>query len=172
MDQYACNLKYQIPTGSDVTKTLEATIDIAATPQQVWAVLGDLGRMKEFSPQCRLMKTVGGPARVGSTTINVNRKGLLVWPTTSKILAFEPGRELRFRINENRSIWSYVLEPTETGTRVVQRREAPTGTSKVSQTLINLAMGGTESFDAEMVVGMNATLARVKNVVETTPATL
>ncbi len=116
------------------------------------------------------MKTVGGPAGVGSTTININRKGLLVWPTTSKILTFEPGRELRFRVNENRTIWSFVLEPTETGTRVVQRREAPTGTSKVSKTLINLAMGGTDSFDDEMVVGMNATLARVKNAVETTPA--
>ena len=153
-----------------MTRTLEATIDIAASPERVWAVLGDLGRMKEFSPQCRLMKTVGGPAGVGSTTININRKGLLFWPTTSKILTFEPGRELRFRVNENRTIWSFVLEPTETGTRVVQRREAPTGTSKVSKTLINLAMGGTDSFDDEMVVGMNATLARVKNAVETTPA--
>ncbi len=113
------------------------------------------------------------PVGVGTTTININRKGLLVWPTTSKILTFERDRELRFRVNENRTIWSFLLEPIETGTRVVQRREAPpTGTSKVSQLLIKLAMGGTESFDDEMVVGMNATLARVKNAVETTPATV
>ncbi|MDV2474450.1 SRPBCC family protein [Rhodococcus zopfii] len=155
-----------------MSRTLEATIDISATPQQVWAVLADLERMGEFSPQCRRMTVRGGPVGVGTTTININRKGLLVWPTTSKILTFERDRELRFRVNENRTIWSFLLEPIETGTRVVQRREAPTGTSKVSQLLIKLAMGGTESFDDEMVVGMNATLARVKNAVETTPATV
>ncbi|MBH0120656.1 SRPBCC family protein [Rhodococcus sp. HM1] len=155
-----------------MSRTLEATIDISASPQQVWAVLADLPRMKEFSPQCRGMKVLGGPVGVGTSTININRRGALVWPTTSKILTFEPGRELRFRVNENRTIWSFVLEPTETGTHVVQRREAPTGTTKISRTLINLAMGGTESFDDEMIVGMNATLTRLKHVVEATPVTV
>lgn len=149
-----------------MSKTLEATVEIAAPPERVWSVLSDLERMGEWSPQCRKMIIRGGPVARGTTTININKKGLLVWPTTSKVLTFEPGRELQFRINENRSIWTFALEPTETGTRVVQRREAPRGTSKVSQTLIKYFMGGQDSFDDDMVIGMNATLARVKNEVE------
>jgi hypothetical protein len=149
-----------------MSKTLEATIDVAADPNRVWSVVSDLQRMGEWSPQCRKMIVRGGSVGAGTTTININRKGLLVWPTTSKVLTFEPGRELRFRINENRSIWSFVLETTDTGTRIVQRREAPTGTSKVSQTLIKYILGGQENFDDDMVVGMNSTLARIKNEVE------
>lgn len=153
-----------------MSRTLEATIDISASPQQVWAVVADLKRMGEFSPQCRRMTVLGGPVGVGTKTVNINRKGLLVWPSTAKVLTFEPGRELRFRVNENRTIWSFVLEPIDGGTRIVQRREAPTGTSKISKILINLAMGGADSFDDDMVVGMNATLAKLKNAVETAHA--
>lgn len=149
-----------------MSKTLEATIDITATPEQVWAVVSDLKRMSEWSPQTRKMIVRGGPVSVGTTTINVNKKGLLVWPTTAKVITFEPGRELRFRINENRSIWSFTLEPTSTGTRVVQRREAPTGTSKLSQTLVKYVLGGPEAFDDDLTVGMNSTLARLKNEIE------
>ncbi|MFD6855772.1 SRPBCC family protein [Rhodococcus sp. NPDC060090] len=149
-----------------MSKTLEATIDVAADPDRVWSVVSDLQRMGEWSPQCRKMIVRGGSVGPGTSTININRKGVLVWPTTSKVLTFEPGRELRFRVNENRSIWSFVLEPTETGTRIVQRREAPTGTSKVSQTLIKYILGGQENFDDDMVVGMNSTLARIKNEAE------
>ncbi|OLL18557.1 MULTISPECIES: SRPBCC family protein [unclassified Rhodococcus (in: high G+C Gram-positive bacteria)] len=149
-----------------MSKTLEATVEIAASPQQVWHVISDLKRMGEWSPQCRKMAVLGGPVGVGTKTINVNRKGLLVWPTTAKVLAFEPGRLLRFRVNENRTVWSFTLEPTDTGTRVIQRREAPTGTSKVSQFLIDKVLGGATAFDDDMVVGMNATLARIRSEAE------
>lgn len=149
-----------------MSKTLEATIDVAAPPHRVWSVVSDLKRMGERSPQCRKMIVRGGPVGVGTTTVNVNRKGLLVWPTTAKVLTFEPDRELRFRVNENGTVWSFTLEPTETGTRLVQRREAPAGTSALSRTLIRYVLGGSDKFDDDMVVGMNTTLARIKNEAE------
>jgi len=149
-----------------VSKTLEATIDVAAPPHHVWAVVSDLQRMGEWSPQCRKMIIRGGPVAKGTTTININRKGLLVWPTTSKVIAFDPHRELRFRVNENGSVWSFLLEPTETGTRIVQRREAPNGTSKISRILIDKVLGGADRFEDEMVIGMNSTLARIRNEAE------
>lgn len=149
-----------------MTNTLEASIEIAATPQDVWAIVSDLKRMGEWSPQCRKMR-VSGEVREGTKTFNINRKGLLVWPTTSKVIRFEPNKAIAFRINENRSIWSYTLEPTETGTRVVERREAPTGTSQLSQFLIKTVLGGADAFETEMIAGMNATLARIKNEAET-----
>ena len=66
-----------------MSKTLEATIEITASPEQVWRVVSDLKRMGEWSPQCRRMIVRGGPVSAGTTTININKKGLLVWPTTS-----------------------------------------------------------------------------------------
>ena len=38
-----------------MSKTLEATVEITASPQQVWQVISDLKRMGERSPQCRKM---------------------------------------------------------------------------------------------------------------------
>jgi len=75
---------------------------------------------------------------------------------------FEPHRDFAFRIKDNATIWSFTLEPTETGTRVVQRREAPDGTTRISDTLIRRVMGGQESFQGELRTGMQQTLRRLK----------
>ncbi|MFI8568464.1 SRPBCC family protein [Rhodococcus sp. NPDC078407] len=145
-----------------MSKTLEATIDIAATPETVWSIVSDLQRMGEWSPQCKKMKVFGGPVGKGTKTLNVNRKGLLVWPTSSKVVTFEPNRELAFRIVENKTIWSYTLTPSATGTTVVEKRRAPSGTSALSSLLVKRVLGGTDEFDVELVEGMNATLRRIK----------
>ena len=146
--------------------TLEASIDIDATPQDVWAVVSDLKRMGEWSPQCRKMRVLGGVVEEGTKTVNINREGFLVWPTTSKVVKFQPNKAIAFRILENRTIWSYELEPTASGTKVIERREAPTGTSKVSQFLVKTVLGGNDDFEVDLVNGMNTTLARIKSAAE------
>lgn len=149
-----------------MARTLEATIDIDAAPNDVWAIVSDLKRMGEWSPQCRKMKVLGGTVGEGTKTVNLNRKGLLVWPTTSKVVRYVPEKTIAFRIVENRTIWSYEIEPTATGSRVVERREAPTGTSRVSQVLVKVVLGGNEDFEKDLVEGMNATLRRIKSEAE------
>jgi len=146
-----------------VSKTLEASIDVDASPEQVWKVVSDLKRMGEWSPQCKKMKVFGGDVRKGTTTLNINRKGLLVWPTTAKVVEFQPNKAIAFRIAENKTIWSYTLTPSATGTTVVEKREAPTGTSAVSGFLVKNVLGGIEQFDVELVDGMNKTLQRIKS---------
>jgi uncharacterized protein YndB with AHSA1/START domain len=145
---------------------LEASTHIKATPEQVWAVVSDLKRMGEWSPQCRkVVVRGGGPVTLGTKTVNVNKRGLLVWPTTAKVVRFEPNKEIAYRINENNSIWSFTINPTEDGVELTERREAPQGTSKVSQVLINVAMGGEKPFDAELEDGMAQTLSKIKAAV-------
>ncbi|OZC48269.1 SRPBCC family protein [Rhodococcoides fascians] len=146
-----------------MSKTLEASIDVDASPEQVWKVVSDLKRMGEWSPQCKKMKVFGGDVRKGTTTLNINRKGLLVWPTTAKVVEFQPNKAIAFRIVENKTIWSYTLTPSATGTTVVEKREAPTGTSAVSGFLVKNVLGGIEQFDVELVDGMNKTLQRIKS---------
>jgi len=149
-----------------MTTTLEATVDIDATPEQVWTVLSDLKRMPEFSPQCRRMIVLGGAAREGARTLNLNRQGWKFWPTTSKIVRFEPNKAIAFRVVENRTIWSYELEATSTGTKVTELRAAPTGINKASNLAVNKLLGGVPQFEVELLEGMNATLAKIKEAVE------
>jgi len=42
---------------------LQAQVDIDAPVTTVWALVSDLNRMPQWSPQCRLMKALGGPPR-------------------------------------------------------------------------------------------------------------
>lgn len=142
---------------------LEASTEIKASPEKVWELVSDLKRMGEWSPQCRkVVVRGGGPVTLGTKTINVNKRGLLVWPTTAKVVRFEPNKEIAYRITENGSIWSFTITPTEAGVKLTERREAPNNTKKVSQVLINVAMGGEKPFDAELVDGMNQTLGKIK----------
>jgi uncharacterized protein YndB with AHSA1/START domain len=144
---------------------LEASIDIAAAPERVWAVVSDLERMPEWSPQCTWMK-VFGPVREGALTLNLNRDGWKRWPTTARVVRFEPNRAVAFRIIDNRMVWSFELEPIETGTRVTQRRDVSAGQTAYSRRAIDLALGGEKEFEPKLVAGMHDTLGRIKAAVE------
>lgn len=144
---------------------LQAEIEINAPVSKVWELVSDLSRMPQWSPQCRLMKPLG-PLRPGTRTINLNRRNLLFWPTTSTITEVLPERKLAFRIPLNTSVWSYELEPTATGTRLVETRRAENGVTAVSKAVTNAALGGVPSFEKELLEGMNLSLARIKAAAE------
>ena len=144
---------------------LQAEIDINAPVEKVWGLISDLKRMPEWSPQCRLMKALG-PVRQGTRTLNVNRRNRMFWTTTSTVTEVIPERKLAFRVNANGTIWSYELEPTDNGTRVVESRHAENGVKAISNFTINALLGGVPNFEHELVEGMNASLARIKAAAE------
>ncbi|WP_439031532.1 SRPBCC family protein [Gordonia terrae] len=145
---------------------IEESIDIDATPEQVWSVISDLKRMGEWSPQCKKMIVRGGTVELGTKTININRRGPLVWPTTSKVVRFTPNQELGFRVAENHTIWSYTITPKDAGVTVTERREVNGSTTKVSSVLVDKLFGGADSFDAELKLGMAETLGKIKRAAE------
>ena len=144
---------------------VQAQIDIDAPVDKVWALISDLGRMPQWSPQCQVMKPLG-PLRQGTRTINLNRRNYLFWPTTSTVTEVIPEKKVAFRVNINHTIWCYELEPTDTGTRVTETRHAENGVTAISNMAINAAMGGVPSFERELVDGMNETLSRIKAAAE------
>ena len=146
--------------------TIESSVEIAAPPARVWELVSDLRNISRWSPQTARSFVRGGrvDGRVGLGTrlLNVNRRGLMVWPTQSKVVRFVPEQEIAFRIKENFTVWSYLLEPVEGGTRLTSRREAPEGISDVSVKLTKAAFGGVDSFASELEQGMQQTLLRIK----------
>ena len=147
---------------------LEASIDIAAPPAQVWEVVSDVRRMSEWSPQVDSTRLRDGFEQVGlgAEFTNKNSHGELPWVTHGRIVRFEPEREIAFRIEENWVVWSFVLDPYDGGTRLTQRRETPDGISDFSLELTDTYMGGQEAFTQTMRDGMRQTLAGIKAAVE------
>ena len=143
---------------------LEAGVEIDTPPARVWELVSDLPRMASWSPMVLRTVVLGGPVRVGTQAINVNRRGLMVWPTRSTIVRFEPERELAFRVAENHMVWSFSLTPLEGGTRtrVVQRREPGEGITRLSRTFIGTVLGGQSDFTDDLRTGMRQTLDRLK----------
>lgn len=144
---------------------LQAEIEIDAPVSKVWNLISDLGNMPKWSPQCRVMRSLG-PLRPGTRTLNLNRRNNLFWPTTSTITEVIPEKKLAFRVNANNTVWSYELEPTATGTRVVETRHAENGVKAISTMTVNAVLGGVPGFEKELLAGMNTSLARIKVAAE------
>lgn len=145
---------------------ITGSIEIDAPPSAVWTVVSDLKRMGEWSPQCRRMIVRGGEVREGTTTLNINRQGMLFWPTRSKVKELVPNERLSFRVLENGTIWTFELEETERGTKLLESRTAPHGVKKVSNVLTQRVLGGTDEFERNLETGILQTLQRIKAEVE------
>lgn len=148
-----------------VAPLLQAQVDIDAPASKVWALISDFRRMPEWSPQCRWMRPFG-PLRQGTRTLNFNRRNRLFWPTTSTVIEVIPERKLAFRVDANRTVWSYELEPNGEGTRVTESRHAENGVSAFSNMSVNAFLGGTTNFERELLEGMNTSLANIKAAAE------
>jgi len=148
-----------------VAPLLQTQVDINAPASKVWALVSDFRRMPQWSPQCRWMRPFG-PLRPGTRTLNLNRRDRLFWPTTCTVVEVIPEKRLAFRVDPNRTIWSYELESNGQGTRLIESRHAENGISAFSSLSINALLGGTTNFEHELVEGMNATLANIKAAAE------
>lgn len=153
------------PTDRDPHRTLEAQVDIRATPTQVWAVVSDVSRTGEWSPECRRV-LVRGPLEVGSTFVGINQRGPVVWPTRCRVTVLEPERRLAFRVKESGATWVYELEPIPEGTRLTERREHSGVETRVGRFFSTRLLGGASEHADELADGMRYSLRRIKDIVE------
>lgn len=152
----------------DFEPLLEDSIGIAAPVAGVWALVSDVRRYPEWSPQVVSTRLRGGAEEValGVQFTNLNRTGDLEWKTTAEVVRFAPERELAFRVEENWVVWSFALEPTPDGCRLTQRRETPDGLSDLSLQLTDGFLGGQAAFTAATRDGMRQTLTGIKAAAE------
>jgi hypothetical protein len=104
------------------TEKISATIDIAAPPEQVWAVLTDLASYPAWNPVFR--EASGQPIAGNTITItSTNPQTGHTMTVKVKVLAAEPATELRWAssvLGLMRSEHSFLLSRTSGGTRLEQ----------------------------------------------------
>lgn len=99
----------------------EASRRINCSPEVLYAMITDLSRMGEWSPENigGRWKKGSGPT-VGGRFIGKNRKGILRWTTTAEVTIAKPGQHFEFLIHlgplRNLVTWGYILEPDDAGT--------------------------------------------------------
>ncbi len=146
-------------------RPLTASLNIAAPLQAVWALVSDVRRTGEWSPECVRVVPVGGPRR-GRLLLGVNRRAKVRWATVSRIHVYEPEREIGWTVLTNRSEWTYRLEPHDMGTRLTETRRTPRGEGKFALWFTELLLGGQLPHDDELEAGMRTGLERIRNLAE------
>ena len=103
---------------------VERTVDIAGSPDAVFALVSDLPGMGRFSPENTGGRWVqgDGPA-VGAVFRGSNAQGWRRWSTRATVVRCEPGRAFAFRVSflgTPVAEWAYALTPTAGGCAVTE----------------------------------------------------
>lgn len=108
----------------------DTSINIEATPEAVYAILTDLTRISELSPECYKAEWEGGAteAVAGAKFRGYNDNGGHKWDAGCVVVVADPGREWAFEVpgDDGRStIWRYQIEATESGCQVTESFDSP-----------------------------------------------
>jgi len=147
-----------------------ASVEIAAAPEAVYAMVADITRMGEWSPEATGGAWLdGGSGAVGDWFAGHNRTAAREWTRECEVAEAEPGRGFTFVVGgiaANCTWWSYEMEPSATGTKLTERWWIVNKTPA-------LAAATPEQFAGRVELTrsmLTETLHRIKTAAEATPA--
>ena len=103
----------------------DASVDISAAPDAVYALVSDIARMGEWSPEATGGEWLdGGTGNVGDRFEGHNRSGEREWTRECEVAKADPGQDFTFvvgGVEANCTWWSYEMKPSATGTTLTER---------------------------------------------------
>lgn len=157
---------------ADPTRRVRVTRRIAAPPDVVWAMVADVTRMGEWSPETVAAEWTGGATgpRAGATFRGTNRHGRRTWRTVARVVACEPPSVFAFAIRAAGfavAEWRYDLEPDAGGCTVTE-----TWTDRRNPLVRRLStlVSGVADRPAHNRAGMERTVERLAAAAEAGPA--
>ncbi|MEP6624511.1 MAG: SRPBCC family protein [Acidimicrobiia bacterium] len=149
---------------TDYPEQGSASVHVDAPPEVVWALIADVTRMGEWSPECVKAEWVDGatgPA-VDAPFRGYNQAGTFEWDLPCVVTACAPGRVFEFDAPSEGSVrtrWRFEVAPDGAGTQLTESFDAP---------MINVD-GAAANFDGryEMLVeAIGRTIANIKAAAE------
>ncbi|MEY2426240.1 MAG: hypothetical protein QOI61_1812 [Actinomycetota bacterium] len=135
----------------------QATIHISASPEAVYALVSDVTRMGEWSPETVGATWVDGATEpaVGAKFRGTNKLGPFKWSTTPTITECIPSK--LFAFDAGGTVWRYSFTAADGGTSVTE-------SFKVNSTLSKLYTLPPRR--NQLIRGMQQTLERLKRAAE------
>jgi uncharacterized protein YndB with AHSA1/START domain len=108
-----------------MSDSVRVSREISASPEKLWAMVSDVTRMGEWSPENEGGEWLGDAttAESGARFRARNRVGKKSWKTVAAVIDVEPGHRFSFRVSAGPvkvADWSYTFEPTPNGCRVTE----------------------------------------------------
>src|SRR6185369_11454804 len=112
-----CGVTTSVPV---MTDTVSVERVIAAPADAVWAIVADVTRMCEFSPENTACEWIGSKQEpvVGAKFRGTNQNGKKKWKTVATVVDAQPGRSFAFVVKAGPfgvARWEYRIEPTDDG---------------------------------------------------------
>ncbi|MET8824605.1 SRPBCC family protein [Streptomyces sp. NPDC004610] len=165
---------------------LGAGIHVDATPQEVYAVVSDLTRSSEWSPECLGGEWISGePATVGAVFRGENLRSEEVvawaplirgtWHTEARVVAARPGSTFRWMMlshaqEEQESVWGFDMAADGGGSRLVHHFRMGKATAGIRKIVADLDEAERVKFikewTAKLESDLDVTLKRIKDVIE------
>lgn len=149
----------------------EERISVGAPAERVWALLADVSRMGEWSPECRRSEWLDGataPAP-GVRFRGQSRIGPYRWSRTCTIVTVEPGRELAFATltkgEEHQTMWRYRLDADEDAVTLAESFEIVGPVGSLVRAMLATHTGRRYRL-RQIRRGMQRTLQRIKAAAE------
>ena len=145
------------------------TVHVAASPERVYALVSDVTRMGEWSPETNRCRWLGTEEPVpGARFKGYNRRGRARWSNTLVVVSAEPGREFSFR----RDVlpcgvcdWRYSMEADGDGTRLTESYEVVKPDWRITNWFNGILLGVADR-DDDLLAGIRTTLAGIKAAAE------
>lgn len=149
----------------------EERIAVRAPADRVWALLADVTRMGDWSPECRRAEWLGGATAAvsGARFLGRSRIGPYRWARTCAIVTAEPERELSFatltKHGQHQTVWRYRLEPGEGGTVLAESFDVVGPVDPLARMMLATRSGRRLRL-RQVRRGMRHTLERIKAAAE------
>ena len=98
-----------------MTYELQGSIHVDAAPEDVYALLSDVTRTGEWSPQCHRCEWEDERRGVGARFVGHNRTPVREWETVSEVIADVPGEHFAWSVGPGRAEWGYRMRPADGG---------------------------------------------------------
>ncbi|MBO0854715.1 MAG: SRPBCC family protein [Nocardia sp.] len=149
-------------------RTHAASIEIAASPQTVYAAVSDVTRTGEWSPICKqCWWHEGDGPRVGARFTGRNVTAEDTWETVSTVTVADPGTEFAWEVGEGWVRWAYRLTGSGDRCTLTEAWEFPEAGLKLFVSLYgDDAAAHIDGVTQAAHEGIPATLSAIKRVVE------
>ncbi|QKV97011.1 SRPBCC family protein [Streptomyces sp. NA02950] len=165
---------------------VRASAHVSVAPNDIYAVVSDLSRSGEWSPECQGGAWVSGePSTVGALFRGRNFRPQDVvgwaplvrgtWYTQARVVAAEPGRTFRWMMlshacEDQESIWGFDIEPADGGSLLTHHFRMGKATAGIHKIVAKLDETARKKFiddwTAKLERDLKETLKRIKDISE------
>lgn len=151
--------------------SLEDSIRIDRPAAEVFAIVSDVTRTGEWSPQCYACEWAGPDRSVGATFVGHNRTPERTWTTTSRVVANEADVEFGWAVTSSDVRWGYRLAALDDGATLLTEH---TEFGATAESVFVERFGDDAEHQARVRLtaaaeGIPVTLRRIREIAESAP---